>query len=262
MGDNFVYCQQRKLRMQFHIPNPRYDIISPYTNSNLTQFDLDMRRKAEVLKHTGAQKSNQVNKLSKAHLFAQVVRGYSPAQKLLGRQRNNPDGLIFCDSSMNRVLTSSSDVPGPIRSLYLDESIPLYNYAPPENTFSENIYENELGFRFFVNATSTSFFPGVSQNIGALEILDKIPNEITTFTMIIPCDKTIVYDPKLIVSYGGSPVIMKSDILYNKQTPNQLIISNITIYTTAGYFFEFALQFSEVVYIDPETIRVEIYALF
>ena len=257
-----MFCQQRKLRMQFHVPNPRYDIISPYTDKNITKFDLDMRRKAEVLKHTGAQKSNQVNKLSKAQLFAQVVRGYSPAQKLLGRQRGNPNGIIFCDSSMNRVLTSSSDVPGPIRSLYLDESIPLYNYAPPENTFSENIYENDAGFRFFVNVTSTLFFPGVSQNIGALEILNKIPNEITNFNMIISCDKTLVYDPKLFVTYGGSPVFMKSDIVYHKQTPNLLVISNILLNTTAGTFFEFALQFSEFVNIDPDTIRVEIYALF
>ena len=258
MGDHFVYCQQRKLRMQFNVPNPRINRISPYTNTNLTQFDLDMRRKAEILKHTGSQKSNQVNKLTKAQLFAQVIRGYSPVQKLIRRHRGNPAQLLYCDSSMNLVLTSSSDVPGPIQSLYLDPAIPLYNYATPDNSFSEKVFENDLSFRFFVNTSSTTFYPGVSQNIGAMEIFDKIPNEITTFEMTIPCDTEIGEDPTLIVSYGGSPVFMHSAMSYNRQTPNLLIISNISIYTTTGYIFEFALQFNSVIVISPEEISISI----
>ena len=255
MGDNFVYCQQRKLRMQFHVPNSRVNTISPYTDTNLTKFELDMRRKAEILKHTGSQKSNQVNKLTKAQLFAQVIRGYSPVQKTIGKIFNQ----TYCDSSMNLVLTSSSDVPGPIRSLYLDQSIPLYNYATPDNSFSEKVYENDLSFRFFVNTSSTTFYPGVSQNIGALEIFDKIPNEITTFKITIHCSQPILTDPMLIVTYGQSPVYMQSMMYYNKQTPNLLVISNISIYTTAGYIFEFALQFNDpntVITIFPETIEL------
>jgi hypothetical protein len=258
MGDNFVYCQQRKLHMLFHVPDSRFNLVSPYTNANLTKFDLDMRRKAEVLKHTGPQKSNQVNKLTKAQLFAQVIRGYSPTQKLMSKHYSQSQ-MDFCDSSMNLVLTSSSDVPGPIRSLYLDQNIPLYNYATPNKTFSENVFEDDLGFRFFVNTSSTLFAPGVSQNIGALEILDKIPNEITTFKITIRYDKPYDKDPTLIVTYGGSPMLMQSKMDYNKQTPNLLIISNIAIYTTAGYFLEFALQFNDSSYITiyPDDISIE-----
>ena len=254
-----LYCQQRKLRMLFHVPNPRFNLVSPYTNTNLTQFDLDMRRKAEILKHTGSQKSNQGNKLTKSQVFAQVVRGYSPVQKLVSRY-NNPDQLSFCDSSLNLVLTSSSDVPGPIRSLYLDKNIPLYNYATPANAFSENLYEDDVNFRFFVNTNSTVFASGVSLNIGALEIYTKIPNEITTFKMSIPyTSSSPIVNPTLIITYGDSPVYMQSLMDYNMDTANLLIIRNITLYTTAGYIFEFALKFgdSTIITINPDEISIE-----
>jgi hypothetical protein len=218
-----------------------------------------MRRKAEILKHTGPQKNNQVNKLTKAQAFAQVVRGYSPLQKLVSTHYNQ-DQIIFCDSSLNLVLTSSSDVPGPIQSLYLDKNIPLYNYATPGNAFSEKVYENDVSFRFFVNTNSTVFSNGVSLNIGALEIYDKIPNEITTLKMSIPYTSSspIVY-PSLIITYGDSPAYMQSPLNYNLDTANLLIISNITLYSTAGYIFEFALKFgdSTIITIRPDEISIE-----
>lgn len=265
MGDNnYVYCQQRKLRMLFNVPNPRFNTISPYTNTNLSQFDLDMRRKAEILKHTGSQKSNQGNKLTKAQLFAQVIRGYSPAQKLMSKHYNQAQ-MVYCDSSLNHVLTSSSDVPGPIRHLYLDNNIPLYNYATRDNSFSEKVYENDLSFRFFVNTASTMFSSGVSKNIGALEILDKIPNEITVFKMTIPFYTStgltlLLNNPTLTITYGDSPIYMASVMNYSLDTPNLLIISNISIYTTAGYIFEFALQFNDpttFITVLPDEINIE-----
>ena len=246
MSDVVLFCQQRKLRMQFNIPNPRVTTISPYTNTNLTQFDLDMRRKAEILKHTGAQKRSQVGKLTKAQLFAQLVRGYGPTQKLLNQHtgKYNQSHSDFCDSSMNLVLTSSSDVPGPVRSLYLDTNIPLYKYGTPADPFSANPKENNFSFIFVSIPAASLFTNGVSQRIGVLEIFDYIPNSVSVFTMTIPYSYSASNsNPVLTVTFGGSPVLLPSPYIYNTSEANVIVISNITLYTTTGYIFEIALQF-------------------
>lgn len=253
------YCKQRKLRLQYNVPITRFTKISPY-GLNLMKHDLDMRRKAEVLKHSGPQKSTQTNQLTKAQRFAQTVRGYSPQQKNLDpfTGKFKAAELAFCDSSLNHVSTSSSDVPGPITSLYLDPSIPLYNYAPPDRTFSENVKENELPFRFFVNSDNSLFSPGISQNIGALEILDKIPNSSTVFELVVPYTQgTISNNPILYVTYSGSPILINNYTYDYTSSAGTLLIKNITLYTTAGYFFEFALQFNdESITINTEGITI------
>jgi hypothetical protein len=208
-----------------------------------------MRRKAEILKHTGAQKSNQVNKLTKAQLFAQLVRGYGPNQKLLNQhtRKYNQSHSDFCDSSMNFVLTSSSDVPGPIRSLYLDKNIPLYHYGTPADPFSANAKDNEFSF-LFLPLPVTSFTYGLSQQIGVIEIFDYIPNSVSVFTMTIPYQTTGLPNnskPVLTVTFGGSPVVLPSPYIYKTNTANLIVISNITLYTTTGYIFEIALQFND-----------------
>jgi hypothetical protein len=44
-----LLCDQRKKQMLFNIPQFRYTPVSPY-NGSFTKFQLDMRRKAEILK--------------------------------------------------------------------------------------------------------------------------------------------------------------------------------------------------------------------
>jgi hypothetical protein len=266
MGDNAVYCQQRKLRMQYYVPITRYTPISPYTNTKLTPYDLDMRRKAEILKHTGPQKSTQASKLTKAQLFAQVVRGFSPTQKLLNKRTGvyNPTSSEFCDSSLNLVLTSSSDVPGPIMALYLDSAVPLYQYAPPNEMYSENLKDVVFGFRFYPNPVLSIFSP-LQQSIGALEIFNGIPNSVTNFTLTIPYTLTNSGDTinsnsiKLFVTYAGSPVL-KDSYDYSTTTATSttgiITISNIVLYTATGYIFEFALTSSNSFTVDPDTITI------
>lgn len=259
MGET-VNCQQRKLRMLFNVPMPRFTPISPYeTNPTLTQFDLDMRRKAEVLKHTGSQKSTQVNKLTKAQSFAQAIRGFSPTQKLLNK--NTGEYNSYCDSSMNARPTSSSDVPGPVMSLYLDKNIPLYNYASPKNPLSEMVvYENELRFQFLVNPDATTFVNGVSQNIGTLVIYETIHYVTSVFTMTIPYHATTSSPTTplhLLVTFSGSPILAQSYIVCEVDTLNrQLIFRNILLNTSTGYVYEFALTTSSLVTLNPATITI------
>jgi hypothetical protein len=116
-------CSQRKERLNFTTPPVRFELTSPYLRyPQYKQNDFDMRRKAEILKYSGPQSTIKLNKLTKAERFSQVVRGYSPVQKSIRNNNNNNNNNNnqnnFCDSSMNRVLTTSSDVPGP-RPIYI-----------------------------------------------------------------------------------------------------------------------------------------------
>jgi hypothetical protein len=74
-----VLCDQRKKQMLFNIPQFRYTPVSPY-NGIYTKFDLDMRRKAEVLKYSNNSSSSKTNNLTKSQKYAQIVKGYTQKQ--------------------------------------------------------------------------------------------------------------------------------------------------------------------------------------
>jgi hypothetical protein len=78
MPNNFAlaeYCNQRKKQLVFSVPPPRYTPISPYESGKYTQFQLDMRRKAEILKYSNNASSSKTNNMSKAERWAQIVNG-------------------------------------------------------------------------------------------------------------------------------------------------------------------------------------------
>lgn len=118
---------QRKQRSQFFFyegaANVRFDITSPYVsddNGNLiyTPKQLDMRRKAEILKYIKPTESNVAkNKYS-----------------LLARQSNKQASRLSCNNYIN-VPTSSSDVPGPVIHLKEDPTVPLYKYYSDNQQF-------------------------------------------------------------------------------------------------------------------------------
>ena len=120
-----------------NLANSPYDKINPNTNLPYTKFDLDMRRKAEILKYSSSRMSTQTNNLTKAEKFAQAVNGYYQQRTfsqayLAANTQNNvveicPPGVIV------KTPTSASDVPGPIMMLYDDPTIPLYNLINTTN---------------------------------------------------------------------------------------------------------------------------------
>jgi hypothetical protein len=105
----------------------------------ITQYDLDMRRKAEILKY----KANSAQ-LTKKQQWSQNVRGAGPNGKRVWANQNvygsNPNtqnlqrigntlilpcvnnGGVVCSPS------SASDVPGPVVNLCYNPNIPLINY--------------------------------------------------------------------------------------------------------------------------------------
>ena len=140
-------CNLRKRQQLFAMPSFRATPISPY-NGTITQTQLDMRRKAEILKYAGNRMNTKTNSLTKQQRYNQVISGKYQSRPYITTYTDtvtyvydkqldmeipiithtpvlsNPDPDCPLDD-MIPVPTSSSDVPGPIIQLYNDSSIQL-----------------------------------------------------------------------------------------------------------------------------------------
>lgn len=157
--DLHTICNLRKRQQLFAMPSFRATPISPY-NGTVTQTQLDMRRKAEILKYAGNRMNTQTNSQTQQQRYNQVISGMYQSRPYITTYTDtviyvydkeldmeipiithtpvysNPDPDCPLDD-MIPVPTSSSDVPGPIIQLYNDTNIPLYNYNA---TMNNNIY--------------------------------------------------------------------------------------------------------------------------
>lgn len=153
-------CDQRRQQQLVNVPPSRVDIVSPYTTTKYTKLDLDMRRKAQILKYN--QLNTQVNNFTKNTKWSQLVKGnaakitpYNP-NVFLGADpdlvpRYSPD--VILDKEGNKIIAclpsgkliqtklSAANVPPDPRVpfLYDDETVPLYNYINPVSTRSYGI---------------------------------------------------------------------------------------------------------------------------
>ena len=67
-------CSQRNKRLLFTIPPTRYNPPNIYQeNPQITKFQLDMRRKAEILMHYPSAKSTQTNNITQKQKWSQIV---------------------------------------------------------------------------------------------------------------------------------------------------------------------------------------------
>ncbi len=144
-----LMCELRKQRQSlFAMPSFRATPVSPYPE--YTKEQLDMRRKAEVLKYAGNRMNTKTNSLTKTGRFAQIITGKYQSRSYTTTFTENVsykfDDLLKLNSvviervpvfsvfdcsqdDLIPVPTSSSDVPGPIINLYNDDRIPLYNFT-------------------------------------------------------------------------------------------------------------------------------------
>lgn len=107
---------------------------SPY-DRGFTKFQLDMRRKAEILKYSSNKQSGQTNSMTKKQQTALLLSGRSNGRSGLSYyQRTNINQPVNCtNDDLIPTPTSSSDIPGPRIDLIYDESVPLYNYRINRN---------------------------------------------------------------------------------------------------------------------------------
>lgn len=235
-------CTVRKLNMQYHVPPTRFSVLdrSPYlaANGGYTQDQLNMRRKAEVLKYDGSQKGNRINSQTRAQRFSQVVRGFSQNQRARDIQST-------CETIPT--LSTRSGVPGPPIVLQLDKSVPLYNYASNIRSYSSLPNSEDLPWRLFLNDSQTEYVSGTSYAFGALEILDAIPNTVTNYRLSIPytsATASVSGTAQLNVTFGGSSVLSSGgpiSVSFDSTASNTIVFPAITVATTAGYFFELVL---------------------
>jgi hypothetical protein len=157
--------QKRRFQL-FNIPPIRYNNLAKETNVYLQtnpktgdyykKYDLDMRRKAEVLKYSSNRMSTQTNNLTKAQKYAKVVKG-SYQQRTYSREfieNNTVNGVLnICPPGfIIKTSTTASDVPGTPILLYDDESIPLYNFINDTNTpyaiINQELNPYSMGFNY------------------------------------------------------------------------------------------------------------------
>lgn len=124
-------CQQRLESQLNNKPPPRNELqASPY-ELGFTMFQLNMRRKVEILQHRPAKTNTQTNNATRSQQWAHFVRnGAGVSQTVISQIANNqePTDELCPDDRLIPKPTSSSDVPGPIIDLVYDPNVPLYNY--------------------------------------------------------------------------------------------------------------------------------------
>ena len=175
------FVTQRKKQFLFSFPPPRRTILgednNPYLSGQYTSFDLNMRRKAEILKYAGNKQSTKQGKFTKKELYKNAMMG---SRRASSRVLDCPDAGII------RTKSGASGVPGPSIDLYLDNSVPLYNYET--GTEPNGISQTEIieKWRFTTPIDNIYFNDDEEKGITSLNITEKIDLPVYTYRMSIP----------------------------------------------------------------------------
>jgi hypothetical protein len=174
MGD-LVACntaeQNRRNGLIFNIPPPRYTPQNPYA-LGFTKAQLDMRRKVEVLKYN----KTTNGRISKSQSWTQVVNGSYQRRTFSNAYLNN---VIDQDCEKVVTYTTGAGIPGPPTPLYLDPTVPLYNYN--SQSFGLGI-NNETETEMWRTKYDTNLLSNVPV-IYTLNIRPPIDNTMYNFTV-------------------------------------------------------------------------------
>jgi len=264
-------CDQRRQQQLFNKPLPRYTPISPYPK--YTEFQLNMRRKAEILRHSSNTSSSQTNSLTRKEKWAK-----------LSNAKNNK--IIYCPNDLYLpTLSSSCDVPGPVTVLYNDNKIPLYNFASNTAAFAVDNTREVINYSTILN--NNIIIPSNTEtSIATLYIQNNQNTPVHTFSLQTPIafyiygsdiNKSGPYDLQLLLSsislltyYSGEETLAFNDPpkyqyttmnspIYLELTPPSttdkfsfsafvyagiLKISNINLYTEPGFIYDVKLNFN------------------
>ena len=219
-------CQQRKKNILYSVPPQRFNPTNPYIEfPQYRKHDLDMRRKAEILKHNKS--STKTNNLTKSQKWSLIANGTGQKQSYSSTVLNQfdtsgnytkiivnypdtytvsllPIGIDIYGNIVNIPIynvvkgtlpenlecsipkpTSSSDVPGPITDLYLDNKVPLYNYATNNRSYA--IINPDLTTKWNTFTTIDILFNNkVNNKLCTLKIQNNIDEYAYTYTIQTP----------------------------------------------------------------------------
>jgi hypothetical protein len=172
---------QRQEYLEYHVPPVREELQpSPYTR--YTEYQVSMRRKAEILSYKNKADTN--GSFTKSQKWANLAKNPRQLSARAKVRQNCPD------SSLLFSLSSSCDVPGPIVTLYKDPAVPLYNYGyVPPNFNLENAVPLPEWKTFPKN---DSEFPNNSPNLVANLVIQNPKNRNYTFQFQTPISVNIV----------------------------------------------------------------------
>jgi hypothetical protein len=111
------YCEIRAkadVKRRKNIAGTRLEIQATPYNGSITQEQLNMRRKAEILKYNSTQTNSQTNAPTRKEVFSQIMRGSYKR--------------CTVDTRSIPVSTTASDIPGKPVYLFEDTSVQLYNH--------------------------------------------------------------------------------------------------------------------------------------
>jgi hypothetical protein len=267
-------CDQRRQQQLFNRPLPRYTPISPYPT--YTQFQLNMRRKAEILRYSSNTSNSQTNNLTRKEKWAK-----------LSNATNNK--IIYCPGDLSLpTLSTACDVPGPVTVLYNDNTIPLYNFASNTAAYAVDNTTEVINYSTILN--NNIIIPSNTEtSIATLYIQNNQNTPIHTFSLETPIafyiygsniNKSGPYDLQLLLSsislltyYSGESTLafneppnyqfntMNSPIQLELSPPSApnpfpfsafvysgiLKISNINLYTEPGFIYDIKMSFNSVI---------------
>ena len=233
----------RRNGLIFNIPPPRYTPRNPY-EEGYTKEQLDMRRKAEILKYN---KSSNY-RITKAQSWVQVVSGKYQRRTYSNEYLNRPTTE---DRDCENVITYSTgaNVPGPRIPLYLDKNVPLYNYNTQQNVQGiENVDEVDM-WRTKYDTDLISYSP----TIYTLNIRPPIDNTQykfsvnTSFGIYVRGISTALRTFTIIVFINSSSTKVRFGGQYvSHSTPNIIQGGTFTITGTATSTFAGAIYLGNI----------------
>ena len=166
-------CLQRTQYQLYNKPPIRFTPANPYSTSNFTQDQINMRRKVEILKYT--KNSTQGTPLTKKEKYAQLVNGnYNPARVVCPTDKYIP------------VLSTASGIPGPAIYLVEETDVPLYNYAQNTNGYGDQIQEEDEQWLLNIDTTQLILSGQNHSKFCNLIIRPFIKYPYTTYTLQTP----------------------------------------------------------------------------
>lgn len=153
------YNETRRRAALTNVPPPRIDTLALSPYPEFTQYELDMRRKVEILKYEANRSTTKTNNFTKSEKWKQLISRSLQARTYTTEAFNNVNGDNVIDISCNLAPTPSTaaGIPGPTIFLQLNTNVPLYSYStnlvnlgiienPPETLWDLTTYFDALTY--------------------------------------------------------------------------------------------------------------------
>jgi hypothetical protein len=256
---------QNRFRL-LNIPPQRYDNLknSPYDSSNnlnqiFTQDQLNMRRKAEILKFSANKSSTKTNNLTKKEKWVQLVAGSSQQRNLsYSFIQNNliPGTTNYVNTCPSGTIlytpTSASNIPGKIMNLYEDPTVPLYMYSTNVNAYGL-INQEETTTPFSYTQNTTQFLNQSNSVVVASIYISNILTPTYTFTIQFPISifisgylksgKTGTYNETVQLNFANLP--FQSYLYYGSNavaSSNGINMPTITVPSRKSVSFDISMN--------------------